>query len=81
MSRFAVAWILRQLGVFDRVPELEWRGRFRHPLNPWRWVNHSGGRITSTTDRVGPVSRNNRTRRVSVDLPGPLRWVSRRERN
>lgn len=81
MGRFAIAWLLRQLGVFERWPGLQWRGRFRHPLSPGRkvarWINHSGGRITSTTDQVGRVSHNNRTGRTSVDLPGPLRWVSR----
>jgi hypothetical protein len=75
MGRFLVAYALRVLGVFDRFPGLVWRGRFRHPIQRWRWINHSAGRITSTTDRVGPVSRNSRTGRVRVDLPGPASYL------
>lgn len=85
MVRFGIAWLLGHAGVFERWPGLQWRGRFRHPLTRWNrhvvvWINHSGGRITSTTEQVGRVSRNSRTGRTSVDLPGPLRWVSGRRR-
>lgn len=76
---FCGAALLRKVGLFDRFPGLQWRGRVHIPGTP-RTVNHSGGRITSTTDRVGPVSRNSRTRRTSVDLWGPLRYVIGRSR-
>lgn len=29
MSKFALAYILRRLGVFERFPQLHLRGRFR----------------------------------------------------
>lgn len=31
---------------------------------------------TSTTFKLGPFSFNTRTRRKSVDLPGPVNWRS-----
>lgn len=81
MGRFLIAWLLRRIGVFRRFPGLAWRGRFRHPLLRHRWINHAQGEITSTTDRVGPVSRNSRSGRVRINLPGPLAWTSRRKRS
>lgn len=77
LALFACAVLLRKAGVFRRFPGLQWRGRVRIPGTP-RTYNHSGGRVTSHTDRIGDVSRNSRSRRISVDLPGLLRYVSRR---
>ncbi len=73
---FAGAWLLARTGVFKRFPGLQWRGNFRHPIRRWRRYHHSGGRITSATDQLGRVSRNTRSGRTSVDLPGQLRWHS-----
>lgn len=75
MNKFLIGWVLRQLGAFERFPQLHLRGRFRHPLKGWQYVNHSKGQITSTTDKVGRVSRNSRTRKTTIDLPGPAKWV------
>ncbi len=38
--------------------------------------NFTQGGFTSWSVQVGPWSWNARTRRQSVDLPGPLRWQS-----
>lgn len=76
MNKFLIGFVLRKLGAFDRFPQLHLRGRFRHPIHPLQYVNHSQGRITSTTTKAGPVSRNSRTGKTTYDLPGPLKWVT-----
>lgn len=54
--------------------------RFRKSLRlgPVR-VNLSKAGL-STTLRIGPWSWNSRTRRHSVDLPGPINWQSKGRR-
>lgn len=82
VGKFALAWLLRKAHVFERLPQLQLRGRF--PLTPWRkatvYVNHSQGVITSMTEKIGPRSRNSRTGKTTYDLPGPLKWVKKRSR-
>lgn len=81
MTKFALAYLLRRLGIFERWPQLHLRGRFRAVKLGGKsgvYVNHSQGRITSTTEKVGPRSRNSRTGKTTYDLPGPLKWVSKR---
>ena len=55
------------------------RGRGSINLGPLRinWVRHGvfgWPRISSHTWHVGPWSRNSRTGRHRVDLPGPHHW-------
>lgn len=54
--------------------------RFRKTLRlgPLRWNLSNSG--ISTTFRFGPWSWNSRTRRHSVDLPGPVNWRSKGRR-
>lgn len=54
---------------------IRFRKSFR--LGPWGFHFTEHG-YTSTTFKLGPFSRNSRTRRRSVDLPGPFRWADGR---
>lgn len=51
--------------------------RKRIRLGPFAF-NFGRNGYTSTSVRVGPLSRNSRTKRTRVDLPGPFAWVFRR---
>ncbi len=55
------------------------RFRKRIPLGPFR-VNLTERGFSSWSFRLGPFTWNNRTRRTSVDLPGPLSYRSRSRR-
>jgi hypothetical protein len=53
------------------------RGSIRLPFLRINWTRHGLfglPRITSTTTHFGPWSRNSRTRKHRVDLPGPHHW-------
>jgi hypothetical protein len=55
------------------------RFRKRIRLGPIRW-NFTEHGYSSWSFKLGPFSWNLRTRRHSVDLPGPFRWTSNRRK-
>ncbi len=38
-------------------------------------LNFGRNGYTSTTIEAGPLSRNSRTKRTRLDLPGPFSWL------
>jgi hypothetical protein len=55
------------------------RFRKRVRLGPIHW-NFTERGYSSWSFKLGPFSWNSRTRRHSVDLPGPFRWISARRK-